>query len=135
VAESTEPAVGIFWLFEGRLVIDAIPVSQAEPYGDNLTYPESHFNFWTGRQQSGTIPLDVEYDEVPRGRIVYQAKQEHFTLYADKCILKRQDVVQAIMARLNLPAAQTSLSEDLHYRCQDCSRGSRLSVLPLNWGE
>ncbi len=129
---SAELKVGIFWLYDNALLIDAVPISQAEPYGDNLTYG-SHYDYWTARQESGSLPKDVEYDEIPRGRIVYQPKHEHFTLYADKCILKRQDVVQAIMARLNLPAAQTSLSEDLHYRCPDCSKGRRLSVLPLKW--
>jgi hypothetical protein len=26
--------VGIFWLVDGRLIIDASPLSEAEPYGD-----------------------------------------------------------------------------------------------------
>lgn len=33
-----EPFVGIFWVIDGRLVIDSTPLSEAEPYGDHLTH-------------------------------------------------------------------------------------------------
>jgi hypothetical protein len=29
------PYVGIFWLVDGKLVVDSVPLSEAEPYGDH----------------------------------------------------------------------------------------------------
>jgi hypothetical protein len=37
--------VGIFWPVGGKLVIDSGPLSEAEPYGDHLTYPGSIWRF------------------------------------------------------------------------------------------
>jgi hypothetical protein len=37
--EQQEPHVGIFWLVKGKLIIDATPVSKAEPYGDHVGHP------------------------------------------------------------------------------------------------
>jgi hypothetical protein len=34
-----EPSVGIFWVFGGKLVIDSVPLGEAEPYGVHLTHP------------------------------------------------------------------------------------------------
>jgi hypothetical protein len=34
-----EPRVGIFWLLDGKVIIDSTPLSMAEPYGTALTHP------------------------------------------------------------------------------------------------
>jgi hypothetical protein len=36
-----EPRVGIFWLIDGKPLIDSTPLGEAEPYGDHLTHPRS----------------------------------------------------------------------------------------------
>jgi hypothetical protein len=46
-------------------------------------------------------------------------KTMKFTLLADRCILKRKDVIAAIKKELNLPR-QTTLGTDPHYRCFTC---------------
>src|ERR1035437_9064241 len=66
-----EPMVGIFWLYKGELIFDVTPVSAAEPYGDCVGHANSHIEFWTDLQRAGVIPLDVEYEEPPRGRVVH----------------------------------------------------------------
>jgi hypothetical protein len=35
--------LGIFWLVDGKLIIDSSPLSEAEPYGDHLTHPRSRY--------------------------------------------------------------------------------------------
>ena len=32
-ASTTTPEVGIFWLINGKLLIDSTPLSESEPYG------------------------------------------------------------------------------------------------------
>ena len=115
-----EPHVGIFWLYEGRLVIDSTPLSKAEPYGEALTHARGHIKHWTELQHMGAISPDVEYEEPPRGRVGYDTKTERFWLRADSCILRRKDIVQRIMAALHLPPDKTSTGRDEHYRCAEC---------------
>ena len=115
-----EPSVGIFWLLDGKLIIDATPLSNAEHYGTALTHPTSHIDYWTRLQHDHAVPVDVEYEEPPRGRVVFDGREQRFHLLADKCILNRRDVFEQIMKTMNLPSAKTTEGRDEHYRCFEC---------------
>ena len=120
--DNSQPLVGIFWWFGGRLIIDASPLSEAEPYGDCLTHSKSHIDFWTEQQSKGALPRDIEYEEASRGRVTYNVKAQLFYLMADRCILNDKTKVAAIKKAMYLPA-NTIVDTDSHYRCSKCLRG------------
>lgn len=124
-SDEHEPRVGIFWLIQNRLIVDASTLSEAESYGDCLTYRSSHIDYWTEQQRLGTVPRDVEYDEPPRGRVVHNAKEQKFFLLADRCILKDPALVIRIKNEMYLPP-NTIVDTDAHYRCQGCDRSESL---------
>jgi len=96
----------------------------AEPYGTALTHPSGHIDHWERLQRTGAVPADVEYEEEPRGRVVFDGREQRFHLMADKCILGRRDVVAGIMEVMHLPD-DTAVSTDEHYRCRHCLAGRR----------
>ncbi len=120
--DQEQQMVGIFWLIEDRLVLDTTLLSEAEPYGDCLTHGNSHIDFWTEQQGLGTVSHDTEYEEYPRGRVVYNAKARKFYLLADRCILKDKAKVARIKKAIHLPP-KTTVDTDPHYRCAKCLRG------------
>ena len=63
---SCEPMVGIFWLYNCCLIAHGTPLIEAEKYGDCLTSPISHIDYWTELQHNGEVSCDVEYEEPPR---------------------------------------------------------------------
>lgn len=119
-----EPMVGIFWLMDTHLIIDASPLTEAEPYGDCLTHRNSHIDYWTGQQRLGTVPREVEYEENPRGRVVYNSKAQKFYFLADRCILKDPATVATIMRAMYLPV-NTIVDADSHYKCPECNRSEK----------
>ena len=126
IAESGngEPRVGIFWLLDdGALLLDTTPLADAEPYSDCLTHPRSHILQWEIFLQQGCVAPDIEYEEPPRGRVVYRAPTERFVIYADTCILRRKYLVRKIMTTMHLPKNKTDTSPDQHYRCSQCLHG------------
>lgn len=114
-----EPCVGIFWLFKGRLIVDSTPLGQAEPDGNTLTHAKSHREHWTALQEQGVLPIEVEYDEPPRGRVQYMPKKKRFLMLADECIIQNRAAVQRIIAALYLPD-DTEMLSDSDYRCSKC---------------
>ena len=118
-----EPCVGIFWVFDGQLIVDSTPVSQAQIYGNSLGHATGHVDHWALLQQSGTVPPEVEYEEPPRGRVVYDKCEKRFYLLGDRCILAQENIVQMIMTAFHLPLDATSTGEDAHYRCSECLYG------------
>lgn len=115
-----EPHVGIFWVVRGSLLMDSTPLSEAEPHGDHLTHPRSHSDVWEQWRLGGRVPGESEYEEFPRGRVMFNTKTQRFTLLADRCILKNKSVVKKIMSAMNLPSRTTDKGTDEHYRCSAC---------------
>lgn len=119
-SDNQEPSVGIFWLFGDEVIIDATPLSKGEPYGSAMTHPTSHIDHWTRLQRRRVVPVDIEYEQPPRGRVVFDGRKQQFSLLADRCILERRDVVSELMKAMHLPADKTTEGRDEHYRCFGC---------------
>ena len=117
-----EPHVGIFWLLNGKLLIDSVPLGEAEPYGDHLTHPRSHIDVWEQWRLDGKVPGESEYEDFPRGRVIYNTKTQRFTFLADRRILKDNGIVRKIMSKMKLPNQKTDKGTDSHYRCSACLR-------------
>jgi hypothetical protein len=94
----TEARLGIFWLVDGKLLIDSAPLSECEQYGDHLNYPGSHIDVWEQWLRIGKVPAPSEYEEFPRGRVIYSTRTSTrtFTILADRCILQRKDLFATI---------------------------------------
>jgi hypothetical protein len=128
VVLSTTPHVGIFWCIETSgtgpmLLVDSVPVEQAETYGDFQDHG-GHYKFWTAMARLSAPELrkrnlpDVakwsEYEEWPRGRVVYHVPSCRFILYADRK-LRTTTMVKRIVERFALPADRVDMRKDEHY--------------------
>jgi hypothetical protein len=121
----TAPAVGIFWCVDGVLVIDWTALDAAESYGDCLTHAAGHYERWETWRALGAARLAAagyparisssEYDDWPRGRIVFEAQARRFVLYADRR-LQKPDIIEALKAAFGLTEAQIIVKSDSHYR-------------------
>jgi hypothetical protein len=123
----TPPAVGIFWLVNGVLVLDRSTLDEGEPYGDCIGHAAGHYGRWQEWQALGMPGLAsagypdqiawTEYDEWPRGRIVYDRLTRRFMLYADKR-LQKPAVIDAVKTAFGLNEAEVEVSvkSDSHYR-------------------
>jgi hypothetical protein len=121
----TPPTVGIFWRVNGVLVIDRSTLDAAEPYGDCITHAAGHYERWQEWQALGIAGLvatgypnsilSSEYDQWPRGRIVYETPTRRFVLYADRR-LQKPDIINALKAAFGLKQARVIVRSDAHYR-------------------
>src|SRR5208282_4984403 len=82
------------------------------------------FQYWEELVKQRAVP-DAEYEQYPRGRVSYGKKSGKFTLLADRCILREQGLIEAILSRMCLQARDTETGTDLMYRCSGCLRRNR----------
>jgi hypothetical protein len=125
--EQGQPKVGIFWLFNGQLIFDTSLLSDGEDDGEFIDHPTGHTDYWEELQRLGVVPRDVDYEEPPRGRVLFKKKSGRFALYADRCILKKESAVKQIMNAMRLPARQTDVGTDGHfghYKCFTCLKAT-----------
>ena len=131
VQEDLEPSVGIFWRVADVLVIDRSTLDEAETYGDCITHARGHYECWQEWQALGGTGLatkgyptkiaSTEYDEWPRGRVMYETPANRFVLYADRR-LQRSEIVSALKTILGVATADVVVKSDLHYRTRSASR-------------
>jgi hypothetical protein len=121
-------SVGIFWAIQRppnipQLLTLECNLEKAELYGDMLTCSLGHYDVWSEWQVNGppdptlrSVIASNEYEEWPRGRIVYDTKSSRFILYADRQILCRPELLDALRAEFQLPKRRTETKPDGHYR-------------------
>jgi hypothetical protein len=126
------PHVGIFWLVQSpgdevRLLTAGCPLDQAEPYGDCLTFSPGHYETWAHwrRDRSAepalrAIVRSYEYEDWPRGRIVFDRARDLFVLYADRKLLTTA-MIARLKTQFHLPAERTEVQSDLHYQSKEAS--------------
>lgn len=122
-------SVGPFWVVseKGQIIVLALPVSlkEAVPYGDMLTVEAGHYDYWFQLAHRGatrlrseglpTAPVWSEYEEWPRGRVMYDTAASRFVIRADRQ-LHRPPIVSLIADRFGIEGSEFVVLADDHYR-------------------
>jgi hypothetical protein len=113
------PEVGIIYLGDDKIWIDATPVARAGNFGDFAFHERYHFQYWEQLVKQRAVP-GTEYDRYPRGRLSYDRKSGKFELLADRCILSEKSLVATIFLQMKLPSRGTETGTDSLYTCFRC---------------
>lgn len=123
------PSVGIFWGIGDQdrrftLLADKTPIDQGEVYGVCVTHSTGHYEFWEQLSALGAPALVsrglpsalawYEYEDFPRGRVVYWPDQKRFVIYADRR-LQNASFIALIVTDFNIPAGAYVVKSDSHY--------------------
>ena len=103
----TAPQVGIIFFFDNKLWIESTSLEKAGNYGECKIHDGNHIDYWDRLISEGLVPQDEEYQNVPRGRVVYNTSTQRYRLMLDRCILRRKNVVAAIKRQMGLPSTET----------------------------
>jgi hypothetical protein len=122
------PCVGPFWSAragDGGILLIAhnCALDLAEKYGDCLTSPQGHYDLWEAwriaapSKELAVIVHDAEYEEWPRGRVVFNIVQEQFVIYGDRQVLKHK-LLPRILDRFGIATDQMkfTFATDEHYQ-------------------
>lgn len=112
---------------DGRdaLLCNAIELSDAEHYGEVLTHPGGHYEYWEAMKQRGPAwlrarnlsaeLLRTEYEDWPRGRVVYHVKKAKFITYADPRV-RTGARIALVRTAFRMADIKLVVREDSHYR-------------------
>ena len=129
-AQRETPHVGIFWVVqttagEAHLFAAGCPLDKAEPYGDCLTYGPGHYETWAHWCRDRTVDpalralvRSYEYEDWPRGRIVFDRSRDLFIIYADRKLMASAMIVR-IATQSHLPEERTEVKSDWHYQSNE----------------
>jgi hypothetical protein len=114
----SEPEVGIFWMSrDGRSFYKkAVSIRDAVSYGQCRTYEGSHYEEWDAAVRAIPQWAGMEYEEVPRGRVVLhmQPRRDRFIVYLPKALRRHET---KISTEFRLPTGYIEFDySDEHYR-------------------
>lgn len=105
--------VSLFFKVNDKFLIYKCENEDAEKYGDFLNYPKSHFEVWEKNYYS---KYRVDFDYFPRGRVVYNLKDECYYIYHDKCITDLTEILK------DYENKNYKVRLDFHYQCKKCNK-------------
>jgi hypothetical protein len=73
--------VGIFWVDQGQLIMASVPLADGIDDGRFVNGPYDHEPYWATVQRSHVHLWDVEYHQVPRGRVLFNKAEDRFYVY------------------------------------------------------
>jgi hypothetical protein len=130
MTEGEASNLGIFWVAEtndgeARLLASGCSLEQSEPYGDCLTYGPGHYEIWTQWRSDRNadrafraIARAYEYEDWPRGRIVFDRERDLFILNADRKLMPPATLAR-IRTHFHLPEKRTSVEGGFHYQSRE----------------
>lgn len=86
--------IGIFWIFKGKIIGKARDLSEGlETIPGRINSPDGHVDLWEN-DPAFEIPLelrDSEYQDVPRGRVMYATDTHQAIVYLDDVLMSEDD--------------------------------------------
>ena len=110
----TKPRVGIFWIFKGKLLKSETALDGGAEYGDVVHSQHDHIDYWPVLRGQNPELKQLEYEDVPRGRVMYFKQTKKFRVLMDKVLHTPQNK-QLLLKAFNLPKARTTFGTDPHY--------------------
>jgi hypothetical protein len=109
---NTSPLIGIFWLYKGQVLAQATSLEAGVDSPESIDSPFDHVRIWPNFQAKHQELRHLEYEEVPRGRVLFLKRGKRFMVYLDKKLLRQR---RRIQQTFHLPATRTSFTTDPHY--------------------
>lgn len=123
---SAAPLIGIYWLYDSQVFGLSCSLAQAEPGVPGLLdSPFTHVDAWPHVRGEAGVPPHLEYDDLPRGRVLYASDAQAGIVYGDGKLIGGSRAAglaepirrnrDAIMAFFGLAADKVVWRHDNHY--------------------
>ncbi len=108
---SDKACIGPFFYINNELIAHTIPVEQGEVRGNRVDNPYSHEQLYDYNFNSG------DYIDVPRGRVVWDLKNNEAIILIDRCIETTKIEIEIV---LHFGLDDYRIDYDEHYVCPNC---------------
>lgn len=112
--ESIQGWLGIFWYWNQKLLCVKQSASMADSTNGMIDSHLTHVKEWASFQEKHSELRLVEYEEIPRGRIIYEIKTKIFWVFMDKTLFSAR-FKNKLIETFQLPSARVQFSRDPHY--------------------
>ncbi len=109
-------SIGIFWFYDNKVIGIAHDFSLKE--ADSIGLIDSkytHVDYWEILRRQLPELKDREYEQLPRGRVIFDTNKNKAIIYINETLLKRRKVNE-ILNFFDLDFTSVVLRTDSHYK-------------------
>lgn len=108
--------IGIFWFYKNTVlgIAHDFDASQSDSLG-LIDSEYTHVDYWKYIKAQTPKLQYTEYEEIPRGRVIFDTKNDRAIVYLDKTLLTRS-AVDEIFKFFSLSENRAVLRTDPHYK-------------------
>jgi len=133
-AQREAACLGIFWVVqmpeaEPRLLAAGCRWTKPSRMVNCLSYSAGHYETWAHWRRDRTVDPALraivgsyEYENWPRGRIVFDRSRDQFILYADRKLMAPA-MIEGIATQFHLPEGRTEIQGNFHYQSTETPNG------------
>ena len=108
--------IGIFWIFENQIFMQTQKLKEIKSINGFKDSDLSHYRVWDKVKNQNSKFYLYEYEEIPRGRIVYNTMKNQFIIYCNSNILRDKISKKLILENFGLIDENYIFKEDEHYK-------------------
>jgi len=108
--------IGLFWIYDNQIFPvfqDLNDITEIDGFKDSDL---SHYQIWDFIKTQHKKFYLYEYENIPRGRVVYDIKNDIFIIYCNMTILQDDNSKELIISAFILSNKKYIFKEDEHYK-------------------
>ena len=107
--------VGIFWIYQEQIFAKTMPVDTIKPIMGYVDSDLAHYTVWDEIVRRHPEVYLFEYEEIPRGRVIFDRNKMQYIVYAHPGIIDDKKKRLLIVEKFGLREKSVLFKRDEHY--------------------
>lgn len=108
--------IGIFWIYQSQIYLKTIEANRVKPINGFIDSDFAHYQVWDEISSQNKDFYLYEYEDIPRGRVVYDVENTQYIVYANNDIINSDEAKALIINGFNLKVDSILFKYDEHYK-------------------
>ena len=110
-----KPKIGIFWIYKSKIYLKSIETRKVNAIENFIDSDFAHYKVWDEISSQNQDFYLYEYEDIPRGRIVFNIKDKQYIVYSNNEIINSGKAKELILNAFNLQDEKVAFRYDFHY--------------------
>ena len=107
--------IGVFWIFENKVFSETQKLEDIKSINGFKDSDLSHYQVWDKIKTQHPKFYLYEYEDIPRGRVVYNIEENQFIIYCNENTLQEEISKKLILEKFQLLNINSIFKADEHY--------------------
>ena len=108
--------IGVFWIYKSKIYVKSVDTASVKEIKGFVDSDFAHYQVWNEIVPCNKDFYMFEYEDIPRGRIVYDVASIQYIVYANMDIIGSDEAKRLIIDAFKLEKFKVIFQFDEHYK-------------------